>query len=135
MAGTVSEIFQLGGAGADRRKSDRPGETAQSMCDPRELRNWPCRAERRHLANENADGIALGDERRDEALPGPLQNLLAGVGHAHGFTLCVSPRADVCPIAHHQSILSSTGLQRLAQGGGRPWVATFPPTSRRLQKG
>ena len=80
-AGTVDEIFQLGGAGADRRKPDRPGETAQAMGDLRQRRDRPARAERRHLVDEDADGIAPGGERGDETLPRLVENLLEGVDH------------------------------------------------------
>jgi hypothetical protein len=74
------------------------------MGDQRQLRDRPSWAERRHLVNEDADGLALGDERGGEALSRLVENLLDGVGGRrrgiHGFTACGSPGARVCRIAH-----------------------------------
>ena len=77
-AGTGHEIFQIGGAGADRRKPDRSSETAQSMGDLRERGDGPSRVQRRHFVNEDADGIALGGKRGHETLPHLVETLLQG---------------------------------------------------------
>ena len=79
-AGGVNQLFQLGGAGADRGKPDRPGEAAQSMDHLLERRDRPSRAERRHLVNEDTDGLALGHETGDETMPRFVQDPLEVVG-------------------------------------------------------
>ena len=50
------------------------------MGELRQGRDRPSRAQRRHLVNEDADGIALGAERRDETLTRLIEHLLEGVG-------------------------------------------------------
>lgn len=56
------------------------------MGDLRQRPDRPSRAERRHLVNEDADGIALGDERGDKTLPRLVENLLKGVwGRSRGI--------------------------------------------------